>query len=122
MRSALKVSFISSRAKRPRRFTQAPRLVETVTSGEVVTMRAAKGSPERASSLRISPKPCCVDIAACFGAAMASGTGICGASSRRVPLARNGTASRNRCSLSAGIDSPSNLSHSWPGRTFTLAR
>ena len=41
MRSLLNRSAISSRANRPRRFTQAPRLVETVTSGEVVTMRRA---------------------------------------------------------------------------------
>ena len=39
MRSFLNVSGMHSRANSPRRFTQAPRLVETVTSGEVVTMR-----------------------------------------------------------------------------------
>ncbi len=44
MRSFLKVSAISSRANRPRRLTHGPRLVETVTSGEVVTMRSANGS------------------------------------------------------------------------------
>ena len=39
MRSLLKVSAMASRANSPRRLTQGPRLVETVTSGEVVTMR-----------------------------------------------------------------------------------
>ena len=37
--SLLKVSASASRANSPRRFTQGPRLVETVTSGEAVTMR-----------------------------------------------------------------------------------
>ena len=41
MRSLLKVSAMLSRANRPRRLTHGPRLVETVTSGEVVTMRSA---------------------------------------------------------------------------------
>ena len=41
MRSLLKVSAMLSRANSPRRFTHGPRLVETVTSGEVVTMRSA---------------------------------------------------------------------------------
>src|SRR3954452_14876266 len=44
MRSFLKISTISSRAKSARRFTHAPRLVETVTSGEVVTMRRANSA------------------------------------------------------------------------------
>ena len=42
MCSLLKVSAIASRANSPRRFTQGPRLVETVTSGEVVTMRCGE--------------------------------------------------------------------------------
>ena len=41
--SRLKTSAVSSRAKSFRRFTQPPRLVETVTSGEVVTTRSASG-------------------------------------------------------------------------------
>ncbi len=43
-----RVGHAASRANRPRRLTQAPRLVETVTSGEVVTMRAASSSFARA--------------------------------------------------------------------------
>ena len=48
------------RSKMPRRFTQGPRLVETVTSGLVVTMCAASSfsSPcPRPISARMSPKP-----------------------------------------------------------------
>ena len=60
--SLLKVSAMASRANRPRRFTQGPRLVETVTSGEVVTMRRAKSLSPRPISLSIAPKPVCVDI------------------------------------------------------------
>src|ERR1700751_2059723 len=41
MRSLLKVSAKASRANRPRRLTQGPRLVDTVTSGEAVMMGAA---------------------------------------------------------------------------------
>ncbi len=48
MRSLLKVSAIFSCANSPRRLTQGPRLVETVTSGEVVTMRAASSEVCRA--------------------------------------------------------------------------
>jgi hypothetical protein len=80
MRSDLNRSRISWRAKRPRRFTQPPKLVETVTSGEVVTMRSARGASERASSLRISPKPCWVESAPCFGTGSSAGTGTTGAS------------------------------------------
>ena len=66
MRSLLKVSASFSRANRPRRLTQAPRLVETVTSGEVVTMRSRELAVcSRPSSLSSAPKPACVDIAGC---------------------------------------------------------
>ena len=51
----------ASRAKRPRWFTKPPRLVETVTSGEVVTMASASGPPARARSLRILPNATWVD-------------------------------------------------------------
>ena len=53
MRSLLNVSAIFSRANRPRRFTHGPRLVETVTSGDVVTMRFAKSLSPRPISLRM---------------------------------------------------------------------
>ena len=62
IRSLLKMSAMLSRANKPRRFTHGPRLVETVTSGEVVTMRSASGVFSRASAFRIAPKPNCVDI------------------------------------------------------------
>src|SRR5580692_8926324 len=55
-------SAFSARANSPRRLTQAPRLVDTVTSGEAVTIRAASALSPRASSLRTSPNPCWVDI------------------------------------------------------------
>ena len=64
MRSLLKMSAIASRANRPRRLTQAPRLVETVTSGEVVTMRRTNSLSPRPSSLRMAPKPVCVEVVA----------------------------------------------------------
>ena len=56
MRSLLKVSAMASRANRPRRFTQGPRLVDTVTSGEVVTMRRAKSLSPRLSPQEISAR------------------------------------------------------------------
>ena len=62
MRSLLNVSAMLSRANSPRRFTHGPRLVETVTSGDVVTMRSASAVFSRAISLSIAPKPNCVDI------------------------------------------------------------
>ena len=62
MRSLLKVSAIASRANSPRRFTQPPRLVETVTSGEVVTMRCANSPSCLPISLSSAPKPACVDM------------------------------------------------------------
>ena len=57
MRSLLKVSAKASRANRPRRLTQGPRLVDTVTSGEAVTIRAASGVFSRAISLSSAPNP-----------------------------------------------------------------
>ncbi len=65
MRSALKMSAISSRAKSPRRFTQGPRLVETVTSGEAVTMRRAKSLSLLAISCMIRPKLAWVEAVGC---------------------------------------------------------
>ena len=62
MRSFLNVSAIDLRANNPRRFTQGPRLVETVTSGDVVTMRAASSDFCWPSSLSSAPKPVCVDM------------------------------------------------------------
>src|SRR5438067_221900 len=62
MRSLLKVSASACWANSPRRLTHGPRLVETVTSGEVVTMRSASAELSLASSLRIEPNPVWVDI------------------------------------------------------------
>ena len=80
IRSFLNVSAISSLANRPRRFTQAPRLVETVTSGEVVTMRLASSVSPLAISCMRSPNPACVESEAAFGTGRLSGTGMVGAS------------------------------------------
>ncbi len=77
----LKVSASSSRANRPRRLTQGPRLVETVTSGEMVTMRSAR-SPARARKrveqraeprLRGDPDRRAPRSAACAGAPSRAG-------------------------------------------------
>ena len=95
MRSLLKVSAMASRANRPRRFTHGPRLVETVTSGEVVTMRWAKSLSPRPISLSSAPKPVCVDIVGWMATGRLSGTSIAGALSRRAVSAANGTRSRN---------------------------
>ena len=57
MRSLRNVSASASRANRPRRLTQPPRLVDTVTSGEVVTIRSTRSDLSRASSLSSAPKP-----------------------------------------------------------------
>ncbi len=54
--SLLKVSAIASRANRPRRLTQGPRLVETVTSGEVVTMRCANSIVAAADLVEDGPE------------------------------------------------------------------
>ena len=88
MRSLLKMSAIASRANRPRRFTQGPRLVETVTSGDVVTMRRAKSLSPRPISLSNAPKPLCVAIVGWTVTAKLSGTSITGALSRRSLPAR----------------------------------
>ncbi len=95
MRSLLKVSAMLSRANRPRRFTHGPRLVDTVTSGEVVTMRSASGVFSRASSFSSAPKPNWVDISGWIVTASCSGTATCGAFRRRSPPEANGTLPRN---------------------------
>jgi hypothetical protein len=124
MRSALKVSASEAFAKSPRRFTQGPRLVETVTSGEVVTMRVGQRPCPRAAisfedlaeaHLRRHP------AAAMGGRGSAAGTGSAGAESRRRPAARRARL-RGRLQRSGSALAPSNLSHSWPGRTPIAAR
>ena len=89
-------SWFSALANRPRRLTQAPRLVETVTSGDAVTMREASSLSPRASSLSTSPKPCWVDICAAGLNASCCGTSITGAVRRRRPSRLNGAAAKKR--------------------------
>ena len=103
MRSLLNVSASASRANRPRRLTQGPRLVDTVTSGEVVTMRAASGVFSRAISLSSAPKPACVDISDWIVTASASGTSMRAAARLRVFACANGTRSRNACDARSRI-------------------
>ena len=55
------MSATSDRRNSPRWFTHAPRLVDTVTSGEVVTMRSARLPPALAISSRIRPNAAWVD-------------------------------------------------------------
>ena len=112
MRSLLKVSAIASRANRPRRLTQGPRLVETVTSGEVVTMRSANARLGRPISLSSAPKPVCVDISGWIVTASSAGTANWRARTFSCARAANGTRSRKVFTSAAGTASPSNLSHS----------
>ncbi len=77
--STLNVSSCTLREKIPRRLTQPPRLVDTVTSGEAVTMRSASSPPSRASVARILPKLSWVESFSPPGAERLSGTGMCGA-------------------------------------------
>ncbi len=122
MRSSLNVSASASRANKPRRFTQAPRLVDTVTSGEAVTMRSVNGNLCRPSSLRMAPNPFWVDIIGWIETTSSAGTATEGALSRRGPRAANGTCLRNASMRPAGSARPSNFSHSWPGRIAMAAR
>ena len=85
MRSLLNVSARASRANRPRRLTHEPRLVDTVTSGDVVTMRAASGVSLRAISLSSAPKPVCVDVFGWNGTGSSAGTAMRAACKRRSP-------------------------------------
>ena len=108
-RSARKVSGTSVRSKSPRRFTQGPRLVETVTSGDMVTIRSASGPPALAIPSRILPKAACVEISRSATGAR-RGTGTAASESRRMPLLKKGAARAARVA-SAGT------SHSVPGAT-----
>ena len=76
MRSLLNTSAIFWRANRLRRFTHGPRLVETVTSGEVVTMRLTKSESPRPSSFNSAPNPNCVDIVGWIATASSAGTSM----------------------------------------------
>jgi hypothetical protein len=91
------------------RLTQPPRLVATVTSGEVVTMRRANSVSSLPMSFMSRPKPCCVESCRLDGTAKVAGTGMAGASQRRRPSALKGTADRNDRNRSAGMPRPSNF-------------
>ena len=125
MRWRWKISAISSAANSARRFTQPPRLVETVTSGEVVTMRRARSVSVLAIASMIRPKAVWVEVVA--GVAVApvacgpiAGTGA--AVRRRLAPVLNGTRSRKSRSAASSMPSPSNGAHSWPGRTPMASR
>ena len=62
--SPLNTSARPSRANSPRRFTQGESPVETVTSGDSVTIRSAIPPVPRAISPRIFPNAPCVDCSA----------------------------------------------------------
>src|SRR5262249_19031407 len=121
MRSLLNVSAIASRANRPRRFTQAPRLVETVTSGEVVTMRAAYSPWSRPISLRIAPKPACVDITGWIETGSSSGTGV-RRGLRFTARGANGLRMREAGRLGGLNQGPLEAVPSMPALTFMAAR
>src|SRR5262245_29546311 len=93
--SRLNVSAMALRANKPRLFTHGPRLVETVTSGDVVTMRRENSLSLRPISLRMAPKPVCVDITGWIVTVRLSGTLIEGAVRRRGFPAAIGTRLRN---------------------------
>jgi len=56
MRSLLNVSAMLSRAEQPAAVDPRPEMVETVTSGDAVTIRSVSGVFSRASSLSSAPK------------------------------------------------------------------
>src|SRR6185437_5790785 len=64
-----KTSGTALRRKRPRWFTHAPRLVDTVTSGDVVTIRSARSPPAFERSSRMRPNAAWVDCSSPEGAA-----------------------------------------------------
>ena len=112
------------RSNTPRRFTHGPRLVETVTSGLVVTMCAASSfsSPCRGRSrpgCRRSRPAWTSSAPPASATGSAAGTGTTGAVSARpsgVSLRRERHALDERAAIPpAGASSPSNRSHSWPG-------
>ena len=111
-----KTSGISLRRNRPRWLTQAPRLVETVTSGEVVTMRSARSPPALDRSSRMRPNAAWVDCSSPAGAGSCGDGDAC-----RKLRARFSRAMRVR-SISASTPgralspTPSSGSHSWPSR------
>ena len=78
--SSRKVSACSRAENTPRRLTHPPRLVETVTSGEVVTTRSANSLRARPMEARIRPKHSWVESRSPRGTGNASGTATAGTS------------------------------------------
>ena len=78
--SSRKVSARSRAENTPRRLTQPPRFVETVTSGDVVTIRSANSLRSRPIEARIRPKLSWVESRSPPGTGNASGTAMAGAS------------------------------------------
>ena len=88
--SSRNVSARSARSKMPRRLTQGPRLVDTVTSGEVVTIRRANSLSPAAMSPSSRPNASCVDCRSPRGTGRLAGTGTAAARCR----ARQGAGER----------------------------
>src|SRR3546814_18524471 len=69
----------------PRWFTQGPRFVETVTSGEVVTILEARAELPRESPCRTPPNACWVDMVREVSSFSRSGTSTLAAAWLREP-------------------------------------
>ena len=111
----------SARSKMPRWFTQPPRLVETVTSGEVVTMRSASVLSPLPSSFRMRPKASCVDMRGPGRSGSASGSGTRGAEGR-PGLRMKGAAAMKASSVFSSTSRPAKRDHSAPSPTPIAAR
>ncbi len=121
------------RSKMPRRFTQGPRLVETVTSGLVVMMCSASsfklalpaadlGQDVAEARLRGHPPP---GQPAAPAATAGTGTGSARSESRpagRQLLGERAGRRGSACSSLPAASRPSKRSHSWPGRMRIAAR
>ena len=87
-------------------------------------MRSASSLARAPSSLRIVPKPCCVDITGWHGdrqARPAPATVAAPMAPRRLRDERHLVEEALRARL-ADVDRPSNRSHSWPGRMLIAPR
>ena len=118
------MSATASRPKRPRRFTHGPRLVETVTSGDVGDDAVGEGArfPRRVS-FRIWPKPCCVEATGCAGTvSLGTAMSIGRAAAPGAALCEGHAVEKGLQIVPRGVASPSNGSHSCPGRMFIAWR
>ena len=112
--SVRKISSRARRLKMPRWFTQAPRLVETVTSGEVETMRPARSLCPLPRAFRIWPKAACVEIRSAFTVGKSSGTATAALCLMRLPGWLKGALAIKSRSLATGRSRSSSASHSAP--------